>query len=631
MRDLSVLIPARQEEWLGRTIADVLKHREADTEVIAVLDGAWPTEPLAQHSDVQVIHRPTSIGQRAATNLAARLSRARYVMKLDAHCSLDQGFDRKLIEAAAHLGPETTQIPAQKNLHVYDWLCIGGPGGTHGCDWKQDQGPTPMIVFKGGIYGDGESKRVPGCPKCGGEVERQILWMPRPGSTTVNWRMDADLHFQYWKEAANRKEPIHDTMTSLGACFFMTRERFWEFGGLDEACGSWGQFGVEIACKSWLSGGRQVCNARTWFAHFFRVGGIGFPYEIHASDQEKAREYSRAYWRNNSWPGQIHPFSWLVEKFWPVPGWTDEQLAALKDGKPWRAPRGIGIRLQTTEGAPAASEPASSDIDGGASGTGPHESGEAVRPAASATAVPVSWNPVPPPPHPTKGIVYYSDCRGDEAILDAVRAQLRRATNGHEIVSATLLPVELGRNIVLPLERSYLTMFCQILTGLEASTADVIFFAEHDVLYHPSHFTFTPPRNDRVYYNVNVWKVSAEDGRALHYDCRQTSGLCAYRELLVQHYRKRVAKVEAEGFSRRMGFEPGTHNRAERVDDLTSEEWRSEVPNVDIRHRFNLTPSRWKREAFRDQRNCRGWAEAKEIPGWGRTAGRFGAWLQERG
>ena len=101
-----------------------------------------------------------------------------------------------------------------------------------------------------------------------------------------------------------------------------------------------------------------------------------------------------------------------------------------------------------------------------------------------------------------------------------------------------------GDNIVLPLERGYLTMFKQILAGLEELKTDVVFLCEHDVLYHPSHFLFTPPKKDVYYYNTNVWKVRYDDGHALHYDCKQTSGLCAYRELLVQHYRERVRKTE---------------------------------------------------------------------------------------
>jgi hypothetical protein len=38
----------------------------------------------------------------------------------------------------------------------------------------------------------------------------------------------------------------------------------------------------------------MVTNTRTWFAHFFRVGGIGFPYELRASSQDAARVYSLA-------------------------------------------------------------------------------------------------------------------------------------------------------------------------------------------------------------------------------------------------------------------------------------------------------------------------------------------------
>jgi hypothetical protein len=111
-------------------------------------------------------------------------------------------------------------------------------------------------------------------------------------------------------------------MCFVGAAFFMQRSRFWELGGLDEGHGSWGQMGVEISCKSWLSGGRMVVNKKTWFAHLFRTQpGFGFPYEMHYADQERAREYSRDLWLNNKWEGQVLPLSWLVDKFAPVPDW----------------------------------------------------------------------------------------------------------------------------------------------------------------------------------------------------------------------------------------------------------------------------------------------------------------------
>jgi hypothetical protein len=163
----------------------------------------------------------------------------------------------------------------------------------------------------------------------------------------------------------------------------------------------------------------------------------------------------------------------------------------------------------------------------------------------------------------------------------------------------------------------------KILIGLENTDADIIFFAEHDVLYHPSHFEFVPPKKDVFYYNENVWQVRASDGHALYYDCKKLSQLCAYKELLVKHFKERVRRIEAEGFSNAMGYEPGTHNRKERVDDYKAEAWRSPFPSIDIRHESNATASRWNPEEFRSQNNCQNWKEADEIAGWGVTKGRF--------
>jgi len=167
-------------------------------------------------------------------------------------------------------------------------------------------------------------------------------------------------------------------------------------------------------------------------------------------------------------------------------------------------------------------------------------------------------------------------------------------------------------------------MFKQILAGLEASAAKVIFFCEHDVLYHRSHFNFIPPKKDTFYYNLNVWKVRREDGHALKVDdCKQTSGLCAWRELLLECYRKRVEWVEKNGYTRYMGFEPGTRSPLTGIDSYKAESWMSKYPNIDIRHEHNLTPNRWHKDQFRDQKYTIGWTEADEVPGWGVTRGRF--------
>jgi hypothetical protein len=120
----------------------------------------------------------------------------------------------------------------------------------------------------------------------------------------------------------------------------------------------------------------------------------------------------------------------------------------------------------------------------------------------------------------------------------------------------------------------------------------------------------------------------------LHYDCKQVSGIAVYRQLALDHYRRRLdfvlaklkdlgkrtpeTEIEFNRYVRGMGFEPGTHHREERVDDSTSETWRSKYPNIDIRHDGNLSPSRWKKEQFRNQKYTEGWTEGDitSIPGW---------------
>lgn len=306
MPDLSVLIPARNEQFLKNTIDDVLLNSRGDTEIIVVLDGAWPVEPIPVHPKVTVVYKSHSVGQRAAVNEAARLSQARYIMKLDAHCSVDEGFDVKLM---ADCKRDWTVIPRMFNLHVFDWVCLC-------CGHRTYQGGKPEK-----------------CERCNyPEFTMGMIWQPRLNRRTDFARFDNTLHFRYWRAYERRPESageIADVMCFVGACFFMERERYWELGGLDERHGSWGQMGVEISCKSWLSGGRMVVNKKTWFAHLFRTQpGFGFPYEIHHSDQERAREYSRDLWMNNKWEKAIYPLSWLVDKFAPVPDWHEILEAA---------------------------------------------------------------------------------------------------------------------------------------------------------------------------------------------------------------------------------------------------------------------------------------------------------------
>jgi hypothetical protein len=203
------------------------------------------------------------------------------------------------------------------------------------------------------------------------------------------------------------------------------------------------------------------------------------------------------------------------------------------------------------------------------------------------------------------GIIYYSDSRLPDNIAQPVIDQLKFI--GLPIVSVTLKPLDLGKNIVLDLERGYLTMFKQILTALENSEAEIVFFCEHDNLYHKSHFDFMPEDPTKFYYDLNWWKIRA-DGLAVHWDAVQVSGLVCYRELALKFYRERVASFDPNNFDRK--FEPTI--------DTEYETWWAAYPSIDIRHNLNLTYNKWKIEHFRKKETAVNFKQTTvdKIPGW---------------
>lgn len=565
--DLSVLIPSRNEMFLAKTIENILSNLEGNTEIIAVCDGSWPDPPIQDDPRVTLVYVPKPIGQRAATNEAAKLSRATFVMKCDAHCSFDKGFDVKLMADIQH---DWTIVPRMYNLHGFDWVC-------NKCGDRRYQGPTPTS-----------------CPKCDNKSDfrRDVLWKEKRNPTNDAMRFDSDLHFQYWGDYKKRPEAQPDIaplMSFIGACWFMYRDRYWELDGLDEEHGSWGQVGTEVACKTWLSGGQLLVNKKTWFAHMFRTQGGDFSFPYPNPGIKKARARSRHLWVDGSWPKAKYPLSWLLEKFWPVPGWTEEQLNQLK----------INKSVPTTVSEKQA-EPMEEGIE-----------------EKKQVAV------------PKKGMVYYTDNRLEPRIMKVVQDTLEENRNGHTLISVSLSPIKFGFNIVLPLTRGHLAMAKQQLAGIEACDANIIFMVEHDVIYPACHFDFIPPRKDTFYYNLNWWKVRTSDGQALHFKAKQVSGLCAYKDILVEYYRNRVKMIESGEIGGRRHFEPGSHYR-DAYNKLTShgfDTWMSEIPYVDIRHDTVVTRNIFDPSGYKNQ--VVDWTMADEIPHWGKTKGRFWEFLDD--
>ena len=326
MKELSILIPSRREMFLKNTIEDILKNIEADTEVIATLDGAWSDPPIEQHERVNIIYVPTAIGQRAATNIAARLSKAKYVMKIDAHCSFDKGFDKKMIEFMNEHGDDITAAPIMRNLWAFDWKCAK-------CGKKWYQGPTPTKCQETDFRKTGqpcESKRF----------VRKMMWVGKNNPQSWSYCFDSEPHFQYFSDYKHRpgireetkRTGFNETMSLQGSCFMCTREKYWDLKLCDEELGNWGNQGIEVACKTWLSGGKVLVNHRTWYAHMFRTqgGDFSFPYEQSGKHVSRTKHRVKDLFFQNKYEKQIRPLSWLIEKFAPIPGWTEEKINEVR-------------------------------------------------------------------------------------------------------------------------------------------------------------------------------------------------------------------------------------------------------------------------------------------------------------
>jgi glycosyltransferase involved in cell wall biosynthesis len=308
--ELSVVIPARNEEFLKRTVEDILKNKRAKTEVIAGLDGEWMDVPEF-NKDVTLAYYHESIGQRAIANSCVKLSKAKYIMKVDAHCAFDEGFDVKMLEAFKKTGDNVVMAPVMRNLWVYDWKC-------YKCGKR--------------VYQD----RVNICPVDGEKMRKKMLWIAKTNPQSTAYYFSPKPKFGYFgrlrKEHKKSKDPIVESMSLQGSSFMCSRKKYWELNICDENYGSWGSQGIEVACKFWLSGGRVLVNRNTWYAHCFRTKSVfGFPYKLSGRQVQYAKRRARHFFFNKKWNQQVRPLSWLVEKFSPVPEWTDEELQKLKE------------------------------------------------------------------------------------------------------------------------------------------------------------------------------------------------------------------------------------------------------------------------------------------------------------
>lgn len=256
---LSIVIPTKNEKYLDNTIKDILAKARGEIEVIVVLDGYNPT----RLDGVKYIYHETSVGMREAINSGMAEAKGEYIMKIDAHCIVDEGFDLKLIEVHQ---PNWVQIPRRYKLDGEKWQ-------------RKDE------------YVDYEHFVFP------------LKYHP------------PSLHgFKSPERQEARKDVmLDDTMTFQGSCYFMTRAYWEEMKFLkDERYGTLpAQEATYIGNSVWLSGGRVVVNKNTWYAHYHKTKEEGRGYHMSIDKQRQCYAFSYNHWVNDNREG----FKKLVEKF----------------------------------------------------------------------------------------------------------------------------------------------------------------------------------------------------------------------------------------------------------------------------------------------------------------------------
>lgn len=309
---LSIIIPSRNgQPYTQQTIDGLLKHAEGPIEIIVVCDGVWPSPPLRNDPHVTVLHHGTvhqNIGMRDSINRGIAISKGKYIMKIDEHCMVDQGFDTKL---KSYCAENWVVIPRRYRL-----LADNEP-------WRIEE----YILENGQVIPDPQARHV--------RPPVDYMYLAYPYERAYD--KTCGLHGAEWRERYETRKDIliDDTMSWQGSCYFTTR-KYWDFlfpQGLEpEQYGQFTQEAQEIGNTVWLSGGRLVVNKKTWYAHMHKGKkgkGYGFSneqYQKHMEGTERGRLYCIDYWVNNKHLADkrmIHSFEWLLEKFWPVPTWPE--------------------------------------------------------------------------------------------------------------------------------------------------------------------------------------------------------------------------------------------------------------------------------------------------------------------
>lgn len=281
---VSVLVPSRNEQFLGKTVADLLAKARGSVEIIAVLDGYWPDPALPTDPRVRVLHFGEAHGMRPAINAAAQIATGEFLLKCDAHTLWADGFDLAL----------------KADYHEGNWILVPR---------RYALDPDAWVI-------DASNKKYP--------IDYHYLSNPfnTPGDSTQG------LHGSAWtaRREARTNILLDDELSSQGSAWFMAASHFARLGPLDmQAYGVFWHEMQELGLKTWLSGGALKVTKRTWYGHLYKGKRYGRGYSTRDMGHESGTAFTSWFWMTDQpFVGRSRTMRSLVEQFSPVPTWPED-------------------------------------------------------------------------------------------------------------------------------------------------------------------------------------------------------------------------------------------------------------------------------------------------------------------
>lgn len=234
-------------------------------------------------------------------------------------------------------------------------------------------------------------------------------------------------------------------------------------------------------------------------------------------------------------------------------------------------------------------------------------------------------------------VIYITDNCLDEKIDAVCKKNILDSIGGLPLISVSQKPIDFGNNICVgEMERSSLTINKQMMEALKIVKTKFIAIAEHDCLYTKEHFAFIPPDEKTFWYNEHVYMLQYSSLTNPQYNGlfsffkkrKANSQLICGTDIMIQStqdridmmsdpawYKKypsgRIGEAGAISYRHLMRLSAGrsvAHVR-EKLKSYWSKyvgkNWKTAVPNIDIRHDNNFT------------KNRRGTKRRYRLPYWG--------------